>query len=75
MVLGLEAELELGHEGRVQLAQDISLVLHDRLPLALQNELLVHQLQGVELPAPVVPRQVDQAEATRAQATHQLEMV
>lgn len=62
MVLGLEAELEFRHEGRVQLAQDVPLVLHDRLPLALEDELLVNQFQSVELPTPAVPRQVDQAE-------------
>lgn len=70
MVLGLEAELKLSHKRRVQLAKHVSFILHDGFPLALENELLVHQFQCVELTTPVVSGKIDKTKPARAQTSH-----
>lgn len=75
MVFGLEAKLEFGHEGRVQLPKHVSFILHNGFPLTLEDELLVDQFQCVELAAPVVSGKIDKTEPARAQASHQFEVI
>jgi hypothetical protein len=62
--MGLKAVVELYHKGVIQLHADISFVLNDALLLILADELLQHDLHGVELPVPQASHKVYFAEAS-----------